>query len=128
MGRFFIGLIAVATLGWLGSFILPWWGIALVATIVGFALQMHGGLSFLCGFLSLGGLYFIYANMINNANAGLLISKLAVIFGSSPRALFWATVLIGALLGGLGMLSGKFGRDAILGPKEQMNRYRGKYR
>ncbi|MCP4438545.1 MAG: hypothetical protein GY810_06335 [Aureispira sp.] len=126
MGHFFIGLIALASLGWLGSFILPWWGIALIAAIIGFALQMHGVLSFLCGILATGGLYFVHLNMINTANEGLLVSKIAVIFNiGSPSLLFWISLLIGALLGGLGMLTGKYGRDAILGPKETgRRRYR----
>lgn len=129
IGSFFVGLLAIGGLGWLGSFILPWWGIALIAACIGFVLQMHGALSFLCGFLATGTLYFIHINMINNANEGLLSGKIATIFGiSSPSLLFWVSILIGSLLGALGMLTGKYSRDAILGPKEANNRYRGRYR
>jgi hypothetical protein len=39
---------------------------------------------------------------------------------------FLPTLLIGALLGGLGMLCGKYCRDLFFG-EQKKNRYRGKY-
>lgn len=121
--KFFGSTLAVFVLGYLGAFI-GWWGIALVAGIVGFAVQSHGSLSFLSGLLG-GGLFFgLYAYLLDSANEGQLSTMMEEVLSFHP---FWPTVLVGALLGGLGMLTGKYARDAFLG-EQKVPKYRGKYR
>lgn len=121
--NFFIGLAAILLFGYLGGFI-AWWGIALVAMIVGFALQMKGGWSFLCGLLGGGGFYAIYCGIINSANNNILSDKMNIIMKFDT---FWVTILIGALLGAMGMLTGKYMRDVATGEVQQ-GRSRSRYR
>jgi|GEM_PF-3092749 len=117
------GILAILVLGYLGTFI-GWWGIAVVAAIVGFALQMHGGMSFLSGFVG-GALFFgVYTYYLDSANEQILSTLIGEVVAFQP---FLPTVLIGALLAAMGMLTGKYGRDAILGERREA-KYRGRYR
>ncbi len=123
MKKFLGGLVAVLLLGYLGTLV-AWWGLALVAAFVGFAISQHGGWSFLSGFLG-GALFFgLYASYLDNANEGQLSSMMTEVLKFDP---FWPTVAIGGLLGGLGMLLGKYTHDVFLGEKKTP-KYRGKYR
>ncbi len=120
----FIGsIVAIALLGYLGTFV-GWWGLVLVAAVVGFVVQIHGGLSFLSGFLG-GALFFgIYTYYLDAANEGMLSGMMVDVLQFDP---FWPTVGIGALLGALGMLTGKYFRDVLFGEYKAV-RYRGKYK
>lgn len=123
MIKFLGGTAAVFVLGYLGTFI-GWWGIALIAAIVGFATQIHGGLSFLSGLLG-GALFFgVYAYLLDSANGSQLSSMMAEVLKFNP---FLPTVAIGGLLAGLGMLTGKYARDAFFGVQTKP-KYRGRYR
>lgn len=128
--KFLAGMGIFATLAILSSFILPWWGFVLIAMGIGAALNLHGGLSFLCGFLTMALVWGIHTWLIDSANGGQLSAKMASLlqFGSATT-LWWITLLIGGLLGGLGMLTGKFGRDMVLGASAGKARYKSsKYR
>ncbi|BDS10211.1 NfeD family protein [Aureispira anguillae] len=121
--KFFGAIGAIFLMGYLGTFI-GWWGIALVAGIVGFVLQIQSGLSFFSGFLG-GALFFgFYAYLLDSANESQLSTMMAEVLTFHP---FWPTVAIGAILGGLGMLTGKYARDAF-GGEQRAPKYRGKYR
>lgn len=123
MKNILVGILAIFFLGYLGTFI-GWWGIVIIAAIVGFVLQMHGGVSFLTGLLG-GALFFgVYTYYLDTANEQILSSMLD---GLIPVQPFWTTVLIGALLAAMGMLTGKYGRDAFMGER-RVAKYRGKYR
>lgn len=123
MIKFLGGTFAIFLFGYLGTFF-GWWGIALVAIIVGFAVQIHGGLSFLSGLIG-GALFFgVYAYLLDSANGSQLSGMMEEVLLFNP---FWATIAIGGLLGGLGMLTGKYARDAFLG-EQTKPKYRGRYR
>jgi len=123
MIKFLGGIIAIFLFGYLGTF-LGWWGIVLVAMIVGFVAQIHGGLSFLSGLLG-GALFFgVYAYFLDSANGSQLSSMMTEVLKFNP---FWPTVAIGGVLAGLGMLTGKYARDAFLGEQSEP-KYRGRYR
>lgn len=123
MIKFLGGTVAIFLFGYLGTFF-GWWGIVLVATIVGFAIQIHGGLSFLSGLIG-GALFFgMYAYFLDSANGSQLSGMMTEVLSFNP---FWPTVAIGGLLAGLGMLTGKYARDTFLGV-ETKPRYRGRYR
>lgn len=123
MGKFLIGLAAVIIFGYLGGLI-AWWGIALIGAIVGFALQMNAGLSFLNGLLGGGIFTAIHCMVIDSANQSLLSTKMEVLLQFNP---FAVAVLIGALLCAMGMVTGKYLRDATLGEVKK-SRYRTRYR
>ncbi len=115
-----IGLLVL--LGYAGTFI-GWWGLLIVAAVVGFVFQMHGLQSFLIGMIG-GALFFgIYAYWLDLYNESQLSTKMAALLKFDA---FLPTLLIGALLGGLGMLCGKYCRDLFFG-EQKKNRYRGKY-
>lgn len=121
--KFLAGTFAIFLFGYFGTFF-GWWGIVLVAGIVGFMIQIHVGLTFLSGLLG-GALFFgCYAYLLDSANESQLSTMMVEVLKFHP---FWPTVLIGALLGGLGMITGKYARDAFLG-EQRVPKYRGKYR
>lgn len=123
MKKFLVGLMAVLLLGYLGTLV-AWWGLALVAALVGFALHEHGGSTFLSGFLG-GSLFFgLYAYYLDTTNQGQLSTMMAEVLPFHP---FWPTVILGGLLGSLGMLTGKYAHDVFFGEKK-VPKYRGKYR
>lgn len=122
MKKFIVGLVAVALLGYLGTLI-AWWGLALIAALVGFAVHEHAGVVFLSGFLG-GALFFgLYAYYLDNANQGQLSAMMTKVLTFPP---FWPTVVLGGVLGGLGMLTGKYMHDVLFGEKKK-SKYRGKY-
>ncbi len=113
--RFIIGLVLVAVLAYFAPIVLPWWGIAPLAAIVGFATGAKWWQSLLFGLLSTGLVWGIYTMGINNANEGILSSKIAEILNlSGGGTLVMITAFIGALLGGLGALSGGLLREGLL--------------
>lgn len=123
MIKFLGAIAAIFVLGYLGTFI-GWWGIALVAAIIGFAMQIHSGLSFLSGLLG-GALFFgVYVYLLDSANGSQLSSMMTDVLTFNP---FWSTVAIGGILAGLGMLTGKYARDAFFGVQTKP-KYRGRYR
>lgn len=114
----FIAAILISVgLFFLSNWLLPWWGVVTVVALVGFALQMGAWASFFAGLLSLGGFWAVHAYWLDSANEGALSAMVASIFGlSDPMYLLVASVVIAALLGAFGMLSGKFFRDLLFGP------------
>ena len=123
MIKFLGAIIAIFLFGYLGTFF-GWWGIVLVAAIVGFAVQIHGGWSFLSGFLG-GALFFGgYTYFLDSANSSQLSTMMEEVLTFNP---FWPTVAIGGLLAGLGMLTGKYARDVFLGV-EKKPKYRRRYK
>ncbi|MCH2046183.1 MAG: hypothetical protein MK212_18860 [Saprospiraceae bacterium] len=122
--RFFTGLLIIILLAYLSNFIFPWWGVVVVAAAVGFGLRMSGGLSFLCGFISLALLWGIHTTLINSANGGELSAKIGEVFGTSSSALWWLTILIGGLLGGFATITGTYGGMLVLGETTEGGRRR----
>ncbi|MEM1322840.1 MAG: hypothetical protein AAGG75_21425 [Bacteroidota bacterium] len=118
--KFLFGLISTALLTWLllGTLGLPWWTMALIAGLVGALIGENGFKSFLYGFLAIFMLWGVMAWMANTANEGLLAARLGELFGGlSSNLLILATALIGALVGGMGALSGSLA--AQLGKKRR---------
>ena len=122
MVKFWGSVTAIFVFGYFGTFV-GWWGLVIIATIVGYIFQMHGFKSFLSGFIG-GGLFFgTYAFILDHANESRLSAMMAELLKFDPLG---ATVLIGAFLGALGMLCGKYLRD-VFGGEQKNIKYRGKY-
>ena len=126
--KFLLGMLAFAALAIISHFLFPWWGFVLMAMIIGFALPMHAGLAFVCGFATMAMVWGVHAWWIDSANAGILSAKMGTLlkFGSGGTV-WWITLLLGGFLGGLGMMTGKLGRDMFLGATEKA-RYRSRYK
>ncbi|WBM73402.1 hypothetical protein [Saprospira grandis] len=104
-----------------------WWANLFFAVLIGFAMQLGAGPSFLAGagssFLS----WFISMYWINAGNGGLLLQKMRAVLGlpfGSDTGVMLFIALLGALLGGLGFLLGQLGRDIATGPVDSRSKRR----
>jgi hypothetical protein len=117
--RFLSGLLLNLIFAFILYWLLPWlwWSAIIPALILGFGLQMKSWLSFLCGFLSVGLFWGIMSLWLSYSNNFILLEKIDSLlpFGSTNGTLI-AVSILGAILGGLGMLSAKQLRDIISGP------------
>lgn len=108
--KFTVSLIITALLSFAACLFLPWWSIAVAAFLVAALIPQTAAKSFLTGFTALfllwGGLSF----WISSANGHILAHKVSIVLlkMDNPWYLIAATAIIGALVGGLGALSGSF--------------------
>ena len=88
----------------------PWWSIAIAAFLSVLLIPLASGRAFLAGFLGVFLLWFLLALWIDIKNQHILSTKIARIFplGGSSFAILLVTAFIGALVGGLGALSGSY--------------------
>ncbi|MEM7102676.1 MAG: hypothetical protein AAF502_06025 [Bacteroidota bacterium] len=109
-----ISLFAVAT-----QFILPWWHIvpsAFLGAILVF--QNHAVKSFVSGFIGIALFWGIFAGMLNNANDGILATRISTLLGAGgPFNLVIATAFVGGILGGFGAMTGDLFRQMITNKK-----------
>lgn len=112
--KFIISTILIAALAFGLTYVLPWWGFVVGAFIIGAAMNMKGGSSFLSGLLAIALLFGIYSYMLDQENASLLSSKVATMI-SLPNsiALIIVSALIAGIAGGLGAWSGSQGRKLL---------------
>jgi small-conductance mechanosensitive channel len=87
---------------------MPWWTIAVSAFIVAVLIHQPPARSFLSGFLGIFILWLALSWYIDVANDGILASRIAVLLplGGSVFMLIFVTAIVGALVGGLGALTG----------------------
>lgn len=118
---FLLTLAAGAVSAWL----LPWWAVALVAAVVGVAVnELSPFKSFWVGFLGIGVVWLTHAIWINSANGGQMLEKISQLLKMSHFLIWLLTFLIAGFLGGLGMLTGRLGKLAILGDSTGRRRRR----
>jgi hypothetical protein len=112
--KFLISIVLIALLSVAACLYLPWWSIAIVAFIVAAIIPQKPFLSFLAGFIALFLLWGALSWYISTNNSHLLAHKvsLLVLKADNPMLLVLITALIGALVAGLGALSGSFVRKA----------------
>lgn len=129
--RFFLRFILILVLGYPTGLLLPWWGIAIVAFLVGailsekrrrrvFAKKQPPARSFLAGFLAIFLLWGGMAFFLNSQNESFLAGKIAQLITENPpipghSLLILSTALIGGILGGLSALTGNFFGEALQG-------------
>lgn len=87
---------------------LPWWSIAPACFIVALIMRLNVGVSFLAGFVSLFVLWFGMSWFISSANQDILAHRISLLIfkRDNPQSLMLLTAMIGAIVGGLGALSG----------------------
>lgn len=108
--KFIISILLIATLSFVAGMFLPWWVIAIIGFGVAILIKQQAAVSFLAGFTALfllwGGLSFY----ISNANNNLFAHKISmlVLQIDNPVYIILVTALIGALVAGLGSLTGSF--------------------
>lgn len=101
--------ILLALAAWLLSFILPWWSLAIPASLLGIWRGKTGWSSFGYGFLGIAGLWLVQAVYIHYTNEGILTTRIAELFSlPQPALVIAATIGVGGIAGGLSTLTGYF--------------------
>lgn len=112
--KFFTAIILTGLLAFTGGLWLPWWSIALASFLIAILIHQKAGKAFLAGaigiFIFWGGL----AWWIDINNNSILSKKIAEILplGGHSGLLIMVTAMIGALVAGLGALSGSYLRSS----------------
>ena len=110
--KFLTSIILTALLSYaIGLFtFLPWFSFVFCAIIVAMVVRQQPLLAFISGFVSVFILWFILAFLLSNANEHLLAKKVASILpvGGNHILLILVTAFIGALLAGMGALTGSY--------------------
>jgi hypothetical protein len=87
---------------------LPWWAFAVGAFIAGISVPQKALMAWLSGFTAVFLVWLVLAYVANDANNGLLATRMAQVFqlGESPLALVFVSAAIGALVGGFACMTG----------------------
>lgn len=103
-----VSVILTALMAFAAGLYLPWWTIAPAAFIVATLIIQSQVRSFLSGFLGIFILWGSLSYLANASNDGILATRVAAIFplGGSAFLLIFVTATVGALVGGLGALTG----------------------
>ena len=106
--RFAVSVILMAIVSFTACLYLPWWSIAPACFIVALIMRLKVGVSFLAGFISLFVLWFGMSWLISSANQDILAHRISLLIlkSDNPQSLMLLTAMIGAIVGGLGALSG----------------------
>lgn len=94
---------------------LPWWSLAVVAFVVGFAIASTGWVAFWAGFGGAGLSWLLPAAWLSHQNDGLLAHRVAQLLplGGSAAALVVVAGVVAGLVGGLAALAGVWLREAV---------------
>lgn len=96
---------------------MPWWIISILPFVLVFFLGTKPFPAFASGFISVFGLWVVYAYLLSAANDHLLADKVAVLLTAitknSTRFLFLFTGVIGGLVAGLSALTGSLLKQAV---------------
>lgn len=108
--KFTIATLLTALLSFVAGLYLPWWSVALAAFLVALVVKQKAFQAWLSGFLGVGLLWVLVAIIKNSGNDGVLAKKIADLFSlnGSVILLIVITGFVGALVGGLGALTGAF--------------------
>ncbi|MCW5908525.1 MAG: hypothetical protein KIS94_11750 [Chitinophagales bacterium] len=110
MKNFLPAFLLILIVSYALQLFLPWWIVALVALLAGFALKQKAWAAFVAGFAAVFVLWGAYAFILSSANNHLLADKIAELMkpltGGNRNALFIITGTLGGLVGGLGCLTG----------------------
>lgn len=113
--KFFVSILLTALLAFALGLQLPWFTIALAACVVAFAIPQNTNKTWWGGFLGVGLIWSVLC-IISLLNGGSLMAKqMASILPLQGNTILLvvATTLVGSLVGGLGALTGNFGRKLL---------------
>ncbi len=114
MRRLLILALTVAGIGLALSFVLPWWILAPLGAVSGWALKTSPGVAWAGGFLGGAILWGGMALYLDSGNEGILSGRMAAMAeAESPYVLIFVTAVIGALLASFGSLTGSLARQMI---------------
>ena len=111
--KFFISILLTAMLSFACGLYLPWWSIALAAFIVAALIYQPPLRSFLTGFSAILLLWLGLILKISAANDEILAPRISMVMGlGGSHILIILSCIIGAVVGGLGALTGSLLRKA----------------
>jgi len=112
--KFFISILVTGLLAFACGLYLPWWSVAIAAFIVASVIYQPPLRSFLTGFCAILLLWFCLILKINTANENILADRVSLVMGmGGSMMLVIISSLIGAIVGGLGALTGAYLRKMI---------------
>ncbi|MGG9964565.1 hypothetical protein [Ferruginibacter sp. SUN106] len=112
--KFITSLILTALLSFAACLFLPWWSIAVAAFVVAALIPLQPGKAFFTAFLALFLLWGGLSYWMSSNNDHILAQKVSLLILKidSPYLLILATAIVGALVAGLGALSGSLLRKS----------------
>lgn len=113
--KFVLKLVLIAGISAILQLFLPFWSVVIVAFFICLVFGGSGFASFLSGFLAIGMLWAIVAIIIDVKTSSILSEKIANILplNGDVTLLIFISVLLGALVGGFGALSGSMARALL---------------
>jgi hypothetical protein len=106
--KFFVSIIVTALVAFACGLYLPWWTVAFASFLVAILIYQPPVRSFFTGFFGVLLLWMAMIIKINTSNETILAPKISMLmgFGNSVFALMLVSSLVGAIVGGLGALTG----------------------
>ena len=113
--KFGISLLLIIVVSFAAGLYLPFWSVSLVSFLVAVFIYQKPGMAYLAGFLGILLLWGALAWWIDVQNDSILSHRMATLFplGGSSTLLILVSAVVGAIIGGLGALSGSFLRRYI---------------
>lgn len=111
--KLLVAILLTGLLAFIAGIYLDWWSLAIAAFLVAVLIHQRAGRAFLSGFL---GVFILWAGLawwIDIKNDAVLSKKIAALLplGGSSIALILVTAFIGALVAGMGAMTGSFLRS-----------------
>lgn len=107
--KFFISILVTGLLAFACGLYLPWWSVAVASFVVASLIYQPALRSFLTGFCAILLLWFGLILTINAANDNILAVRVSAVLGmDGSYLLVILSCVIGAVVGGLGALTGSF--------------------
>ena len=114
----YLAIILFILTGYIIQPLTPWWSLAPIALVVVLIFQLSPTKSTIVGFLGGFILWGIVAFLQDNANQGILSSRIGGMLGGLPGlAVPLFTAIIGGITASLGALVGSLGRGLITSNK-----------
>ena len=124
MKNTFFASLFILIVGNISHFFGPWWAVALIAAVAVLLFPVGPGRALAIGTATGSMLWWFNSLWMNSANVGMMAGKIGAVFqGLQALQLLAATAFLGGLLGGLGAMTGAYGR-ALFAPSDPRRRRR----
>jgi hypothetical protein len=112
--KFFISILVTGLLAFACGLYLPWWSVAVAGFVVASLIYQPPSRAFFTGFSAILLLWFGLILKINAGNENILAERVSLVTGiGGSLTLVIISCVIGAIVGGLGALTGSLLRKAI---------------
>ncbi|EMR01184.1 hypothetical protein [Cesiribacter andamanensis] len=109
-----VKLFLIVFLAFWAEQVFPWWSVAVCAALVSALIPTTGKKAFWSGFAGIGLLWLFFALFYSIQTDFVLTQRVANLFGvGSSVVIILLTALIGAVVGGLGALTGNQLRQSL---------------